>query len=62
MLGLDFGKTDLLISLWNEESTCAEIYNIFGTKGDEAVPSMVIYSEDGRLLIGKEAVEYSLKT
>ncbi len=62
MLGLDFGKTDLLISLWNEESTCAEIYNIFGAKGDEAVPSMVIYSEDGRLLIGKEAVEYSLKT
>lgn len=61
MLGLDFGKTDLLISLWNEEMACAEIYNIYGAKGDEAVPSMVIYSEDGRLLIGKEAVEYCLK-
>lgn len=62
MLGLDFGKTDLLISLWNEERACAEIYNIYGIKGEEAVPSMVIYAEDGRLLIGKEAVEYSLKT
>lgn len=61
MLGLDFCKTDLLISLWNEDRTCAEIYNISGTKGDEFIPSMVIYDKEGRLLAGKEAVEYSLK-
>ncbi|MGN0506348.1 MAG: DUF5716 family protein [Lachnospiraceae bacterium] len=62
MLGLDFSKTDLLISLWNEDRTCAEIYNFSGVKGDEFIPSMVIYADDGRLLVGKEAVEYSLRT
>ena len=33
MLGIDFSKTDMQISLWNEEKTCAEIYQFSDSDG-----------------------------
>ena len=26
MLGIDFSKTDMQIGIWNEERTCADVY------------------------------------
>lgn len=60
MLGIDFSKTDMQISLWNEEKTCAEIYQ-FSDGGGEILPTMVIAKEDGTFLVAKEALEYSMK-
>ena len=60
MLGIDFSKTDMQVSLWNEEKTCAEIYQ-FSESGGEILPMMVIATEDGKLLVAKEALDYSMK-
>lgn len=62
MLGIDFSKTDMQISLWNEERTRAEIYNFTGTQTGEVLPMMVIADEDGKLLVAKEALDYSMRT
>lgn len=61
MLGIDFSKTDVQISLWNEERTRAEMYNFTGTATGEVLPVMVIAGEDGKLLFAKEALDYSMK-
>ena len=61
MLGIDFSKTDMQVSLWNEEKACAEIYK-FSENGGEILPTMVIAKEDGTFLVAKEALEYSMKT
>lgn len=61
MLGIDFSKTDVQISLWNEERTRAEMYNFTGTATGEVLPVMVIADEDGKLLFAKEALDYSMK-
>ena len=50
MLGIDFSKTDMQISLWNEERTRAEMYNFTGTPTGEVLPTMVITDEEGKLL------------
>ncbi len=59
MLGIDFSKTDMQISLWNEEKTCAEIYQFSDSDG-EILPTMVIVKEDGTVLVAKEALDYSI--
>lgn len=60
MLGIDFSKTDMQISLWNEEKTCADVYQFPDAQGAEVIPTMVIMDENDRLLIGKEALDYSI--
>lgn len=62
MLGIDFSKTDMQVSLWNEEDTCADVYRFPDSFGGEIIPVMVIRSEDGRLLVAKEALDYSMDT
>jgi len=62
MLGIDFSKTDMQISLWNEERTRAEIYNFTGTSAGEVIPTMIITDEDGNFLTAKAALDYSMKT
>lgn len=62
MLGIDFCKTDMQISLWNEERTRAEMYNFTGTPTGEVLPTMVIMNEEGKLLTAKEALDYSMRT
>ncbi len=62
MLGIDFSKTDMQISLWNEERTRAELYNFNGTPVGETIPMMVIADETGNLLTAREALEYSVQT
>ena len=62
MLGIDFSKTDMQISLWNEERTRAEMYNFTGGKTGEVLPMMVIADKDGKILVAKEALDYSMRT
>lgn len=61
MLGIDFSKTDMQIGLWNEERTCADIYQFPEYMGGEIIPTMVIANEEGKLLVAKEALDYSMK-
>lgn len=61
MLGIDFSKTDMQISLWNEERTRAEMYNFTGGSTGEVLPMMVIADENGKLLMAKEALDYSMR-
>ncbi len=61
MLGIDFSKTDMQIGLWNEEQTCADVYQFPDYLGGEIIPTMVIANEDGKLLVAKEALDYSIK-
>ena len=60
MLGIDFSKTDMQIGLWNEEKTCADVYQFPDAQGTEIIPTMVIMDEQDRLLIAKEALDYSM--
>lgn len=62
MLGIDFSKTDIQVSLWDEERTCADVYCFPENLGGEAVPTMVIQAEDGSLKIAKEALDYGMET
>lgn len=62
MLGIDFSKTDMQIGLWNEERTCADVYQFPEFMGGEIIPTMVIADEEGRLFVAKEALDYSIKT
>ncbi len=62
MLGIDFSKTDMQISLWDEERTCADVYHFPENLGGDAIPTMVIQAEDGTLLIAKEALDYGMDT
>jgi len=62
MLGIDFSKTDMQISLWNEEKACAQMYNFTGLPTGEVLPMMVIADEQGKLLAAKEALDYSMRT
>ena len=61
MLGIDFSKTDMQIGLWNEERTCADVYQFPEYMGGEIIPTMVIANEEGKLLVAKEALDYSMK-
>ena len=61
MLGIDFSKTDMQISLWNEEKTCADVYQFPEYLGGKIIPTMVIADEEGKLLVAKEALDYSIK-
>lgn len=61
MFGIDICETDMQISLWNEERTCAETYQHSGTADNDVIPLFVLATEEGRFLAGKEAIEYSLK-
>lgn len=61
MLGIDFSKTDIQVSLWDEEQTCADMYQFPDYMGGEIIPTMVIMDEEGKLLIAKEALDYSIK-
>ena len=61
MLGIDFSKTDMQIGIWNEERTCADVYRFPDTMGGEIIPTMVIADEEGKLLVAKEALDYSMK-
>jgi len=61
MLGIDFSKTDMQIGIWNEERTCADVYQFPDYMGGEIIPTMVIANEEGRLLVAKEALDYSMK-
>lgn len=62
MLGIDFSKTDMQIGLWNEECTCADVYRFPEYLGGDVIPTMVIADEEGKLLVAKEALDYSMKT
>lgn len=62
MLGIDFSKTDMQVSLWNEEQTCANVYPFPEYMGGEIIPTMVAADENGKLLIAKEALDYCIKT
>ena len=62
MLGIDFSKTDMQIALWNEEKTCADAYRFPTYLGGEIIPTMVISDETGKLLVAKEALDYSIRT
>lgn len=62
MLGIDFSKTDMQIGLWNEERTCADVYQFPEFMGGEIIPTMVIADEEGKLFVAKEALDYSIKT
>lgn len=61
MLGIDFSKTDMQVAIWNEEQTCADVYQFPDFMGGEIIPTMVIADEDGRLLVAKEALDYSIQ-
>ncbi len=61
MLGIDFSKTDMQVSLWNEEQTCANVYQFPEYLGGEIIPTMVTADEDGNFLIAKEALDYCIK-
>ena len=61
MLGIDFSKTDMQIALWNEEKTCADVYCFPEFLGGEIIPTMVISDEKGKLLVAKEALDYSIR-
>jgi len=61
MLGIDFSKTDMQIGIWNEEHTCADVYQFPEYMGGEIIPTMVIADEEGKLLVAKEALDYSMK-
>ena len=61
MLGIDFSKTDMQIGLWNEEKTCADVYRFPDFMGGEIIPVMVIADEEGKLLVAKEALDYSIR-
>ena len=43
MIGIDFSKTDVQISLWNEEKTCAEIYQF--SDNSDALIGMETYNK-----------------
>lgn len=60
MLGIDFSNIHMQIGLWNEEKTCAEIYQ-FTENGTEILPTIVIADEEGNLLAAKEALDYSME-
>lgn len=60
MLGIDFSKTDMQIGIWNEERTRADIYHFPEHLGGEIIPTMVIANEEGKLLVAKEALDYSI--
>ena len=62
MLGIDFSKTDMQIGIWNEERTCADVYQFPEYMGGDIIPTMVIANEEGNLLVAKEALDYSMKT
>lgn len=61
MLGIDFSKTDMQIGLWNEERTCADVYQFPEYMGGEVIPTMVIANEEGKLLVAKEALDYGIR-
>lgn len=61
MLGIDFSKTDMQIGIWNEERTCADVYQFPEYLGGEIIPTMVIANEEGKLLVAKDALDYSMK-
>lgn len=61
MLGIDFSKTDIQISLWNEERSRAELYNFTGASNGEVIPTMIIVNEEGTFLTGREALDYSMR-
>ena len=61
MLGIDFSKTDMQIGIWNEERTCADVYQFPEYMGGDIIPTMVIANEEGNLLVAKEALDYSMK-
>jgi len=61
MLGIDFSKTDMQIGIWNEERTCADVYQFPEYMGGEIIPTMVIANEEGKLLVAKEALDYGMK-
>lgn len=61
MLGIDFSKTDMQIGLWNEERTCADVYQFPEYMGGEVIPTMVIATEEGKLLVAKEALDYGIR-
>lgn len=61
MLGIDFSKTDMQIGIWNEERTCADVYQFPDYMGGDIIPTMVIVDETGKLLVAKEALDYSMK-
>ena len=60
MLGIDFSNIHMQIGLWNEEKTCAEIYQ-FSEGNSELLPTIVIADAQGRLLAAKEALDYSME-
>ncbi len=51
MIGIDFSKTDVQISLWNEEKTCAEIYQF--CDNSDALIDMETYNKIGNEGIGE---------
>lgn len=59
MLGIDFSETDLQLSLWNEERTCAEVYSLDNISVQEVIPLFVVALQDGSFLAGREALEYT---
>lgn len=61
MLGIDFSKTDMQVGIWNEERTCADVYQFPDYMGGEIIPTMVIADEEGKLLVAKEALDYGMK-
>lgn len=61
MLGIDFSKTDMQIGIWNEERTCADVYQFPDFMGGDIIPTMVITDDNGNLLVAKEALDYSMK-
>jgi len=61
MLGIDFSKTDMQIGIWNEERTCADVYQFPDYMGGDIIPTMVIADESGKLLVAKEALDYGMK-
>lgn len=61
MLGIDFSKTDMQVSLWNEEQTCANVYQFPEYLGGEIIPTMVTADEGGNFLFAKEALDYCIK-
>ncbi len=61
MLGIDFSKTDMQVGIWNEERTCADVYQFPEYMGGEIIPTMVIANEEGKILVAKEALDYGMK-
>lgn len=60
MIGIDFSKTDMQISLWNEENTCAEIYQFLDNNG-ETLPTMAFEKEEDLFLVVKEVIAFLRK-